>query len=50
MTDELAHLDATGQAELVRSGEASPEELVEAAIARAESINPEINAIIHTFY
>ncbi|MBM3665947.1 MAG: amidase [Actinobacteria bacterium] len=43
-------MDATAQAELVRSGEASPSELVEAAIERAERINPEINAIIHSFY
>ncbi len=47
---ELTELDATAQAELVRSGEASPVELVEAAIERAERINPEINAIIHRFY
>lgn len=47
---ELAELDATAQAELVRSGDASPAELVEAAIARAERLNPELNAIIHAFY
>ena len=47
MTD-LARLDATAQAELVRRGEASPSELVDAAIARAEAVNPAINAIIHT--
>ena len=47
---DLTEMDATAQAELVRSGEASPAELVEAAIERAERINPEINAIIHTFY
>src|SRR5690349_13642131 len=39
-------MDATDQAELVRSGEASPEELVEAAIARVEQVNPELNAVI----
>ncbi len=50
MTDDLASLDATAQAELVRSGEASPRELVEAAIARAELVNPELNAIIHELY
>jgi amidase len=47
---ELAELDATAQAELVRSGEVSPSELVEAAIERAERVNPELNAIIHRFY
>ncbi|HET6831759.1 MAG TPA: amidase [Solirubrobacterales bacterium] len=40
-------MDATAQAELVSSGEASPAELVEAAIARSERVNPEINAVIH---
>ncbi len=45
MTD-LAALDATAQAELVSSGEARPSELVEAAIARTEAVNPELNAMI----
>jgi len=45
MTEPL-DLDATGQAELVRHGEAKPQELVEAAIARAEARNPELNAVI----
>ncbi len=40
-------MDATAQAELVSSGEATPAELMDAAIARAEKVNPEINAIIH---
>jgi amidase len=39
-------LDATAQAELVRSGEASPKELVEAAIDRIERVNPQLNAVI----
>src|SRR3712207_5981000 len=45
MTD-LAHLDATAQAELVRSGEVSPAELVESAIERIEALDPELNAVI----
>lgn len=45
MTDST-WLDATAQAELVRSGEASPKELVEAAIARIEAINPQLDAVI----
>jgi amidase len=49
MTD-LAGMDATAQAELVRSGEASAAELVDAAVERAEALNPELNAIIHEFY
>jgi amidase len=47
MTDDFAWMDATGQAELVRSGQATPAELVEAAIARIEKLNPELNAVIH---
>src|SRR3954468_14468385 len=46
MSDELASFDATAQAELVRSGEASPRELVDAAIARIEALNPTLNAVI----
>src|SRR5688572_15112302 len=45
MTD-LAALDAIAQAELVRSGEASPSELVDAAIARIEALDPELNAVV----
>ena len=46
MTDDLSHLDATAQAELVRSGQATPSELVEAAIERIERVNPELNAVV----
>ncbi len=49
-TEDLARLDATAQAELVRDGEATPLELTEAAIERAERLNPELNAIIHPLY
>ncbi len=49
VTDPL-ELDATGQAEAVSRGDLSPGELIEASIARAESVNPELNAIIHEFY
>jgi amidase len=50
MDADLARLDATAQAELVRSGEASPAELVDAAIERIEALNPELNAVIHPLY
>jgi amidase len=50
MTDELALLDATAQAELVRNAEASPVELVEGAIARIEAMNGELNAVIHPLF
>jgi amidase len=42
--------DATAEAELIRSGEASPEDLLEAAIERTEALNPELNAVIHPLY
>jgi len=46
MTDALAWLDATAQADLVRRGELTPTELVDAAIARIEARNPGLNAVI----
>jgi len=45
MADDLAILDATAQAELVRSRQLSPRELVAAAIARVERLNPQLNAV-----
>ena len=45
-----AAMDATAQAELVRSGEASPTELVDDAIARVEQLNPQLNAVIHELF
>lgn len=47
---ELTDLDATGQAELVRAGEVSPEELIEAAILRIEKVDPAINAIVSPLF
>src|SRR6185312_3725649 len=46
-TDSLAGLDATAQAELVRTRKASPRELVDAAIARIERIDPKLGSVIH---
>ena len=46
MTD-LSRLDAVAQAELVRSGQASPTELVDAAIEAIERLDPQLNAVIH---
>jgi amidase len=48
--DELAGLDALAQAELVRSKEVEAAELVEAAIARIERLNPELNAVVTPMY
>jgi amidase len=47
---ELLDLDATAQADLIRNGEVSPLELVEATISRIEEINPKINAVIHEHF
>lgn len=46
----LWEYDAVGQAELVRRGEISPSELVEAAIGRLETVNPQINCVAEKTY
>jgi amidase len=43
--DPFARLDATAQAALVREGRASALELVDAAIARLERVNPTLNLL-----
>jgi len=45
MGDDLAQLDATAQAELIRNGDATPSELVNAAIKRIEEFQPKLNAL-----
>ncbi|WP_374441770.1 amidase [Stella sp.] len=45
-TDDALDLDAIGQAELVRRGQVSAAELVDAAIARIERVNPRVNAVV----
>ena len=47
---ELTAMDATDQARLVARRQAAPTELVDAAIARIETANPSLNALIHTDY
>src|SRR5919197_657870 len=46
MPDDLAFMDATGQAELVASRQVSPRELIDAAIDRIAKLNGELNAIV----
>ncbi len=41
--------DALGLADLVRRREASPDELLDAALARADAVNPSLNAIVSRF-
>lgn len=48
--EEYRRYDALGLAELVKSGQISPAELLEIAIRRAETVNPALNAIIHPMY
>lgn len=48
--DEYVRHDAMALAALVRARAVSPAELLEAAIARAEAVNPKINAIAHRLY
>ena len=45
--DSLLDLDANDQIGALHRGMVSPSELTAAAIARAEAVNPKINAIIH---
>ncbi|MBC7228227.1 MAG: amidase [Thermoflexales bacterium] len=47
---EYDRYDGLGLAELVRRKEISPAELVEEAIRRIETVNPQINAVIHPMY
>ncbi len=44
---EYGRYDSLGLAELVRTGEVSPTELLDEALARTAAVNPKINAVIH---
>lgn len=46
----LAYVDATAQAELVRTRQATPRDLVAAAIDRIEAVNAKLNAVVHPRY
>jgi amidase len=48
--NDIAFLDATAQAELVRTKQVKPIELVDAAIERIERLNPQINAVIRPMH
>jgi len=48
--EEYRHYDAVALAGLVGKGEVSAGELLDLAIARAEAVNPKINAIVHKQY
>ena len=48
--DDYAEYDGLGLAELVAEKQVTPAELVEAAIKRAERLNPTLNAIVYKGY
>ena len=48
--DEYRRHDAVGLAGLIAKGEVGVADVLEATIARAEQVNPVINAIVHTQY
>jgi amidase len=47
---DLARLDALAQAGLVAKGELTALDLIDAGIARIEQVNPQVNAVVTTFY
>ncbi len=49
MFKEYTQYDALGLAALVNAGEVSAKELLDSAVARANKLNPKLNAIIHRF-
>jgi amidase len=50
LADDTQWLDATDQAALVRNGNATPLELLDASIERAERLNPQLNALTWTWF
>lgn len=45
--DNYQDYDALGLADLVRRGDVTADELLDAALARADQVNPSLNAIVH---
>ncbi len=48
--NDVAFLDATTQAGLVRDKQVKPEELLDGAIERIERLNPQLNAVVLPMY
>lgn len=46
---EYSRYDGIGLADLVRRGDVSPDELLDSALARLATVNPEVNAVVATF-
>lgn len=47
--DNYTGQDATGLASLVAVGDVSPREVLDAAVERADAVNPTLNAIVRRF-
>ncbi|MGH6905521.1 MAG: amidase family protein, partial [Geminicoccaceae bacterium] len=47
---EYVEYDGLGLAELIRGGQVSPLEVLEAAIGRIEKLNPLLNAVVTKVY
>lgn len=47
---DYAEADAIGLAELIRSKQIGPTDALDAAIARAEQVNPALNAVVQKYY
>lgn len=45
--EEYIQYDAVGLSRLIKDKEVSAKEVVEAAIARLQEVNPDLNAVIH---
>src|SRR5688572_33077857 len=50
MTIDFLHHDGLGVAELIRRKEISPREAVMASINRIETLNPQLNAVVHRMF
>ena len=48
--NDFSNYDAVGLAQLVRTRQVSPRELVDASIERIEALNPRLNAVVHKMY
>lgn len=48
--EQTAFLDATNQSELIKKGDVSAEELLDAAIEGAEKVNPDLNFLVTRMY
>src|SRR5947207_191067 len=49
-TEDLCYLPATEALRLFRARDLSPVELLESVIARAEAVEPAVNALCHRFF